>query len=116
MTTTPNYQHPWKASPTAGLSIQVHNRLGLLVASIASNPLLSAEHNARLITHAPELLEELALAHRIIKNALAVMSLREKQEWAKRNAQDCVEGEGVTRANERSALLDRVGYSFNVGN
>lgn len=63
--------------------------------------------NARLIAAAPELLSELEKAHRIISNALQVMSFGQKHEWAKLNAQDGVDGEGTTRANEREAAIAR---------
>jgi hypothetical protein len=63
------------------------------------------EANARLIAAAPELLDELEKAHRIIGNALQVMSFGQKHEWAKLNAQDGVDGEGTTRANEREAAI-----------
>jgi len=62
---------------------------------------------ARLFTAAPELLTELQAAHQIIRNALAVMSTKQKLEWGRRNARDGVEGEGVTRANERAAVIAR---------
>jgi len=62
---------------------------------------------ARLIAAAPELLTELQAAHQIIRNALAVMSTKQKLEWGRRNARDGVEGEGVTRANEREAVIAR---------
>jgi hypothetical protein len=64
-----------------------------------------AESNARLIAAAPDLLSELEKAHRIIGNALQVMSFGQKHEWAKLNAQDGVDGEGTTRANEREAAI-----------
>jgi len=64
-----------------------------------------AYSNARLIAAAPDLLSELEKAHRIIGNALQVMSFGQKHEWAKLNAQDGVDGEGTTRANEREAAI-----------
>jgi hypothetical protein len=52
-----------------------------------------------------ELLRELEAAHRIIRHALAVMTTAQKAEWGRLNAAAGVDGEGVTRANEREAVL-----------
>lgn len=52
-----------------------------------------------------ELLRELQHADRIIRNALNIMSVSQKTVWAERNAHDGVDGEGVTRANERLVVL-----------
>lgn len=54
-----------------------------------------------------ELLRELRAADKIIRNALQIMTPMQKMTWAQRNARDGVDGEGVTRANERKAVLDR---------
>ncbi len=54
---------------------------------------------------APELLEELRAAHQIIRNALAVMTTAQKNEWGCMNELHGVAGEGITRANERDAVL-----------
>lgn len=54
-----------------------------------------------------ELLAELQAAHTIIRNALAVMTTAQKLEWGTRNARDGVDGEGITRAHERMALIGR---------
>jgi hypothetical protein len=54
-----------------------------------------------------EMRAELAAAHTIIKNALNIMTLDQKAEWAKKNAADRVDGEGITRANERAAVIAR---------
>lgn len=51
---------------------------------------------------------EIRFAHQIIKNALNLMTPAQKNKWAKLNAQDGCDGEGSTRANERSAVLDRL--------
>lgn len=56
-------------------------------------------------TKTPTLLAELEAAHRIIRNALAVMTTEQKAEWGRLNARDGVDGEGVTRANEREAVI-----------
>ncbi len=56
---------------------------------------------------APALLHELQNAHLIIRNALAVMTVRQKAAWAQLNQSDKVDGEGVTRANERALVIRR---------
>lgn len=56
-----------------------------------------------------ELLAELQAAHRIIRNALQVMSTEQKTRWGYLNAADGVDGEGITRANERAAVMQRAG-------
>jgi hypothetical protein len=61
--------------------------------------------NARLISAAPELLAELEAAHWIIRYALAVMTSEQKVEWGRLNASAGVDGEGITRANERDAAI-----------
>ncbi len=50
-------------------------------------------------------LAELEAAHRIIRNALAVMTTAQKAEWGRLNARDGVDGEGITRAHEREAVI-----------
>ncbi|WP_042886330.1 hypothetical protein [Cupriavidus necator] len=52
-----------------------------------------------------ELLRELQLAHRIIVNALAVMTPAQKSEWAARNILSGNDSEGTTRAHERAAVI-----------
>ncbi|SCB10153.1 hypothetical protein [Cupriavidus alkaliphilus] len=54
-----------------------------------------------------ELLRELKAAHLIIRNALNLMSPCQQMVWGERNARDCVDGEGITRANEREAAIAR---------
>lgn len=61
--------------------------------------------DAPLIAAAPELLAELQAAHRIIQNALNIMSTTQKTKWAARNFADGVTGEGDTRAHERMAAI-----------
>ena len=65
-----------------------------------------AHGNARLISAAPDLLRELEAAHQIIRNALNLMTTEQKAEWGRLNERDGVDGEGVTRANEREAVID----------
>lgn len=59
-----------------------------------------------------ELAYELECAHKIIRNALNIMTDSQKKEWASLNAGECVDGEGMTRAHEREQaikLADRSG-------
>ena len=56
---------------------------------------------------APELITELKAAHQIIRNALNIMTLEQKLEWAARNEKDGVTGEGDTRANERESAIEK---------
>lgn len=51
------------------------------------------------------LLSELRAAHRIIRNALSIMTTEQKCAWAETNGRDGVDGEGATRANEREAVI-----------
>lgn len=51
---------------------------------------------------------ELRAAHLIIRNALSLMTPAQKRKWAECNARDEVDGEFVTRANERDAILKRM--------
>lgn len=53
------------------------------------------------------LLRELEAAHIIIRNALNIMTTTQKLEWADRNAVSGIDGEGITRANEREAVIAR---------
>jgi hypothetical protein len=54
-----------------------------------------------------DLVTELEFAHQIIRNALHVMSTEQKAEWGRRNAYSNCDGEGVTRAHEREAVIRR---------
>lgn len=65
--------------------------------------------DAAVIAAAPDLLAELQAAHRIIRNALNLMTPEQKNAWGLKNQQDAVDGEGVTRANERAAVIKRAG-------
>lgn len=60
---------------------------------------LRAEHVVTELTY------ELECAHKIIQNALNLMTDAQKREWANDNAADCVDGEGITRANEREQVI-----------
>lgn len=61
--------------------------------------------NGAVIAAAPDLLDELKNAHLIIRNALAVMTVEQKLQWGQRNTADGIDGEGITRAHEREALI-----------
>lgn len=61
--------------------------------------------NGTACTQVPGLLAELEAAHRIIRNALAIMTTAQKAAWGRLNARDGVDGEGVTRANERETAI-----------
>ena len=54
---------------------------------------------------APDMLAELQAAHTIIRNALACMTTEQKAQWGRLNAAAGVDGEGITRANERAAVI-----------
>lgn len=54
-----------------------------------------------------DLLSELQKAHLIIRNALNVMTTEQHLRWGELNERDGVTGEGITRAFERQALIDR---------
>jgi hypothetical protein len=61
--------------------------------------------DARLIAAAPELLAELQKAHKIILNALALMTFEQKSEWARSNAREGVIVDGTTRATDRLEVI-----------
>ena len=54
-----------------------------------------------------DLLHELKIAHQIIPNALKIMTPEQKTAWAVKNVKDLVSGEGITRANEREAVINK---------
>ncbi|MDR2173642.1 MAG: hypothetical protein LBE32_05505 [Burkholderiales bacterium] len=64
-------------------------------------------NDSHLIATAHELLKELKTAHVIIKNALNIMTVEQKIAWGEKNASDCVDGDGVTRANERVTAIEK---------
>ncbi len=72
-------------------------------------PEAEARENARVASCALDLLGELRAAHLIIRNALNLMTPDQKLDWGRLNARDHVDGEGVTRANERAAVIARTG-------
>lgn len=65
---------------------------------------IAAQTQLRINNYLP-LLDEMKAAHQIIRNALAVMTTEQKAQWGRLNERDGVEGEGVTRANERAAVI-----------
>lgn len=54
-----------------------------------------------------ELLRELRYAHKIIQNALNLMTTDQKFAWGEANARDLVDGDGITRFYEREAVIKR---------
>lgn len=50
-------------------------------------------------------ISELQMAHKIIRNALNIMTNEQKLVWAKANADSGCDGAGATRANERETVL-----------
>jgi hypothetical protein len=69
----------------------------------------AAVRQALLDNSRAELLRELQASHRIIRNMLGLLSVSQKAVLAQRNARDDVDGEGITRANEREAVIMRAG-------
>ncbi|KVT77918.1 hypothetical protein WK58_09690 [Burkholderia ubonensis] len=67
---------------------------------------LAASCSADKAAIAQQLRDELRAAHTIIRNALGVMTFDQKLQWANANERDDAIGEGVTRANERQAVID----------
>jgi hypothetical protein len=63
--------------------------------------------NGRLIAAAPELLEELVAAHRIIGNANRIMTSEQKTAWGWLNEEYDVAGDGIVRYIERAAVIVR---------
>ena len=56
---------------------------------------------------ATDLLHELKKADEIIHNALQLMTSEQKAEWARQNGLDRAAGEGVTRRQERQAVISQ---------
>ncbi|MFV5212724.1 hypothetical protein ACLIIZ_03215 [Azonexus caeni] len=54
-----------------------------------------------------ELLAELKAAHLIIRHALSIMTVEQKRKWSALNERAGVSGDGVTRANEREAVINK---------
>ena len=69
----------------------------------------AAARQAVLDNSRAELLRELQAAHQIIRNMLCLLSVSQKAVLAQRNARDDVDGEGITRAHEREAVIKRAG-------
>jgi len=61
--------------------------------------------NSCLIAAAPDLLEELRLAHEIIRNALTLMTTEQQVAWSQLNEKAGLITDGATRAHERSAVI-----------
>lgn len=91
----------WTIEIARGMGRHYHYLHGL------SRPVLlhATEEEMHLIGAAPQLLNELEDAHLIIRHALAVMTTEQKAEWGRLNAAAEVDGEGITRANEREAAI-----------
>lgn len=56
-----------------------------------------------------ELIDELTKAHQIIRIALNCLSSEGKRKFILRVCESGLDGEGISRANERAQLLARVG-------
>jgi len=54
-----------------------------------------------------ELLDELKAAHLIIRHALSIMTTEQKLKWSALNDRAGVSGDGITRANEREAVIKK---------
>ena len=98
----------WQASHLEGEFWRILTHKGYPLATVGdavTQPNISAQQAAELMADAPQLLNELALAHEIIRAALSLMDAQTKGQWADKNALLGIDGEGTTRANERLALL-----------
>lgn len=95
----------WTLTPARGMGPYYHHLHGL------SRPVLlhTTKQEAQLIGAAPNLLRELQAAHQIIRHALAMMTTEQKAGWGHLNAAAGVDGEGITRANEREAVIAMAG-------
>jgi len=60
-----------------------------------------------MTTPTDTLRQELQAAHLIIRHALNIMTREQKKQWAEMNDAAGVSGEGITRANEREAVLSK---------
>lgn len=117
MTTAQHTPGPWEVignlvrSPMAQLNDEEQRPAGMILADCRDGYGLSqsneAKANACLMGAALELLAELEKAHIIIRNALNLMTTAEQLLWGESNYIDDVEGEGITRANERAAVIRR---------
>lgn len=64
------------------------------------------ESNADLIAAAPLLLNELIIAHQIIRNGLNLMTPEQQAEWSRINDRQGLIDFGATRATERERVID----------
>jgi hypothetical protein len=55
-----------------------------------------------------EVTQELHKAHKIIFNAMQLMSIEQRCAWAKANHQAGVKGEGIARNQEREGVMKRM--------
>ena len=76
---------------------------GAVVCHTGNGP--NSEKHARLIAMLPELMNEHEKADQIIRNAMQLMTTEQKREWGLANERDDVDGDGISRANERMSLL-----------
>jgi len=96
---------PWKHVAGFDDYEGIHGINGLPVAEMISSSRSRRTADARLIAAAPELLDELEKANQIIQNALNIITTEQKIAWGKKNVMDGVDGEGITRANERAVAI-----------
>lgn len=96
---------PWRAEQVDMLTWNVTDRHHDQIAHVTCDDPIEAAGIARRLAALPALVDELMKAHQILQNGLNIMTTTQKSRWAKRNAADHVEGEGVIRANERIELL-----------
>lgn len=96
---------------TRGVGYYVH------VATVESQPLDQTEDaNAALIAAAPDMLAELVKAHKIIRNALALMTPEQRDLWAGENDKEGLIGDsgGTTRASERTTVCEKAGFKGRI--
>lgn len=97
----------WSYRDTAMPPHALSQALAAASHSRADMPLVRDQADEARAGTGRELLAELQAAHTIIRNALSLMTPAQKLQWGILNERDGVEGEGVTRANERLELLTR---------
>lgn len=96
---------PWRAQQIDLQTWNITDRHHDLIVCVTGNDPIEAAGTARRLAALPALVDELMKAHQILQNGLNIMTTTQKLRWAKKNAADRVEGEGVIRANERVELL-----------
>lgn len=101
-TNSPN-SVPWRGVPGFSPIEVIRSQDGRDLALIQS----ASKSEILLMLSAPELMQELHKAHLIIRNALNLMTVDQKIDWARLNEIAGVTGEGVTRANERESVLKK---------